>query len=467
LNTEKIKIEDSSFRDNLGTIVYLNNRILRVINKSGKKNLDFINKSGLLESAVKKEFLIETKLLNPKKLPFFFSKYEYVLESNIIPYISYPYEWTFEQLKIAAIHHLDFQIYLFNKGAVLRDSSAYNIQFIGAKPYFIDLLSIEKYQEGEYWLGYKQFCENFLNPLLLGSLKGIQHNNWFRGALEGIETTELNKIISLKDKLSLKIFTHVCLQADLNKKSVSNPEEISLKYKKLEKLPRKAYIAMLHQLKNWISKLFFKKDKTIWQNYSKENTYNFEENNEKVSVVKQFILKEKPNTLIDLGCNNGSYSKLSLNSGANSVIGFDFDHNAVSEAFNGAFENKLNFLPLLFDAANPSPSQGWNQKERKGFLERFKSDALIALAFEHHLIIGKNIPMEQFFDWIFKISKKGLIEFVPKSDYTIQKMLKFRNDIFLDYSEKKFEELLKKKAKIVNKTNITKSGRVIYEYKII
>jgi hypothetical protein len=103
----------------------------------------------------------------------------------------------------------------------------------------------------------------------------------------------------------------------------------------------------------------------------------------------------------------------------------------------------------------------------KSFLERFKSDTLITLAFEHLLIIRKNIPMEQFFDWIFKISKKGLIEFVPKSDYTIQKMLKFRNDIFLDYSEKKFEELLKKKAKIVNKTNITKSGRVIYEYKII
>ena len=313
MNTDKIQFEDSSFRDNLGNIVYLNKRILRVVNKSGKKNLDFIIESGLLENSIKKEFLIETKILNLKKLPTFFSKYEYVLESNIIPYISYPYEWSFEQLKIAAIHHLDFQIYLFNKGAVLRDSSAYNIQFIGAKPYFIDLLSIKKYNDGDFWLGYKQFCENFLNPLLLGSLKGIQHNNWFRGALEGIEATELNKIISLKDKLSLKIFTHVCLQANLNYKSLSNPNEISSKYKKLKKLPRKAYIAMLNQLKSWISKLFFKKDKTIWQNYSKENTYNFEENNKKVSVVKQFISKEKPNTLVDLGCNNGDYSKLSLN----------------------------------------------------------------------------------------------------------------------------------------------------------
>ncbi len=467
MNTDNIQIEDSSFRDNQGNIVYFNNRILRVINKSGKKNLDFINESGLLENSIKKNFLIKTKLLNQKDLPNFFSKYENVLESDIIPFISYPYEWTFDQLKKAAIHHLDFQIYLFDQGAVLRDSSAYNIQFIGAKPYFIDLLSIKKYEEGEYWIGYKQFCENFLNPLLLGSLKGIQHNNWFRGALEGVETTELNKIISLKDKLSFKVFTHVCLQANLNQKSISSPEKMSSKYKNLKKLPRKSYVSMLYQMKNWILKLSFKKEKTIWQNYSEENTYDSQENNEKELVVKDFIAKEKPNTLIDLGCNNGNYSKLSLNSGVNSVIGFDFDHNVISAAFNEAFEKELNFLPLLFDAANPSPNQGWNQKERKGFLERFKSDALIALAFEHHLIIGKNIPMDQFFEWIFKISKKGLIEFVPKSDFTVQKMLKYRKDIFHDYSEKKFEELLNKKANIINKTNITKSGRVIYEYKAI
>lgn len=126
---------------------------------------------------------------------------------------------------------------------------------------------------------------------------------------------------------------------------------------------------------------------------------------------------------------------------------------------------KKQILPLLLDASNPSPNQGWFQRERKGFIERFKADALIALAFEHHLIIGKNIPMQEFIDWITDISDYGLIEFVPKSDETIQRMLEFREDIFFDYSEKKFEMCLQNKAKIINKKKITKNGRIIYEYK--
>jgi hypothetical protein len=116
------------------------------------------------------------------------------------------------------------------------------------------------------------------------------------------------------------------------------------------------------------------------------------------------------------------------------------------------------------DATNPSPNQSWFQIERKGFLERFKSEVLIALAFEHHLIIGKNIPLEQFINWLLKISSNGLVEFVPKSDETVQKILQFREDIFLNYSENEFKNCLKSKSNIVNKNKITKSGGIIYEY---
>jgi len=102
--------------------------------------------------------------------------------------------------------------------------------------------------------------------------------------------------------------------------------------------------------------------------------------------------------------------------------------------------------------------------ERKGFLQRFKSDALLALAFEHHMIIGKNIPINQFIEWILEISKVGLLEFVPKSDKTVKQMLSYREDIFNDYSEKSFENLLQEKAKIIDKKNIFNSDRVIYEF---
>jgi ribosomal protein L11 methylase PrmA len=463
---KQIKKEDSSFRDNQGNIFYLDNKVLRGINKNGKKNFEFIYNKKILEDSIKSNYLISTKLINKDHLPDFFSNFEYIVESEVIPFISYPYEWSFEQLKKAALHHLDFQIFLFHKGAVLRDSSAYNIQFIGTKPYFIDLLSIKQYEYGEYWIGYKQFCENFLNPLLLGSLKGVHHNNWFRGNLEGIATTELNKLLSFKDKISFKIFTHIHLQAKLNIKSIENEKKISSKYHNLKKLSKTSYISIIVQLRNWISELTFKDESSIWQNYSKENTYDNLEYNQKKKIVGDFIKKTKPNTLIDLGCNDGDYSKLSLDSGAKYVVGFDFDHNTIANAFKMAKDDEDNFLPLILDASNPSPNQGWLQKERKGFIERFHADALIALAFEHHLIIGKNVPIQQFVEWITSISECGLIEFVPKTDKTIQKMLEYRDDIFSNYTEEEFENCLKEKSNIINKNTITKSGRIIYEYKI-
>ena len=466
MSKDNYHIEPSSFRDNLGNIYYFEKKILRTVNLNGKQNFEFLVNNKILEESIKRKFLIDSKVINKNELPKFFSKFEYVVESQLVPYISYPYEWSFEQLKCAAIHHLDFQIFLFENGAVLRDASAYNIQFIGSKPIFIDLLSIKKYQEGEYWIGYKQFCENFLNPLLLGSIKGINHNAWFRGNLEGISSVELNKLLSLGDKMSLKIFSHVYLQSRLNIMSIENSKKTSKKYQKLKKLSKNSYISIIKDLRAWISKLSFKKETTIWQNYSKENTYCISEFDQKKLVVSEFVKRVNPSTLIDLGCNDGVYSELCLNNGVKNVIGFDFDHNVISKAFFKAKKNKENFLPLVLDATNPSPNHGWFQKERKGFLERFKSEALIALAFEHHLIISKNIPLEQFIDWLLKISNNGLVEYIPKSDETIQKMLEFREDIFSDYTEIKFENYLKSKSNIINKTIVTKSGRIIYEFSL-
>jgi ribosomal protein L11 methylase PrmA len=459
-------IESSSFRDNLGNVYNYQNRILRSVNTFGKLNYEFLKSSNILDDSIKLKYLIETKELKKDKTPDFLMKFEYVLESKVIPFVTYPYEWTFEQLKKAALHHLDFQIFLLNKDAVLRDASAYNIQFIGSEPIFIDVLSIKKYDEGEYWLGYKQFCENFLNPLILGYKKGVYHNDWFRGSLEGIDTKEINKLLNLKDKLSYKIFFHTFLQSKLIDKTLNKPSETKKKIQSLKKYSRLSYLGILNQLRSWISKIEFKKDKSIWENYSKEHTYRDNEFDKKKEIVGNFINKVKPKKLIDLGCNTGDFSILSLDSGAENVVGFDFDHNAITEAYLKSSKKKLKFLPLVFNAVNPSPNQGWMQIERKGFMERFKSDTLIALAFEHHLIIGKNIPMNQFFDWISKISKNGLLEFIPKRDPTIQKMLEYRDDIFDYYSEENFEINLKKISKINNKTKITDSGRVLYEYEI-
>ena len=146
------------------------------------------------------------------------------------------------------------------------------------------------------------------------------------------------------------------------------------------------------------------------------------------------------------------------------MVGFDYDLNAVNNAYKLAKEEKLNFLPLYFDASNPSSNIGWAQNERKGFLERVNFSGMLSLAFEHHLAIAKNIPLDQVVKWLIKTAPKGLIEFVPKNDETIKKMLSLKGDIFKDYNEENFKKFILKEAKIISETKISESGRKIFEY---
>ena len=186
----------------------------------------------------------------------------------------------------------------------------------------------------------------------------------------------------------------------------------------------------------------------MWDDYSINNTYNKKEENLKIKTVSEFAEKYKFDKLIDLGCNDGVYSLECLKQGCKFVVGFDYDLNVINKAYNLSKKEKLNFLPLYLDASNPSPNIGWSQNERKGFLERLNFSGMLALAFEHHLAIAKNIPLDQLVRWLLNIAPRGLIEFVPKNDETIKKMLLLKGDIFKDYNEENFKNLILRNAKL-------------------
>ena len=171
--------------------------------------------------------------------------------------------------------------------------------------------------------------------------------------------------------------------------------------------------------------------------------------------------------IADIGCNDGDFSELCILSGSEYVVGFDYDQNSLEKSVLRSKEKKLNFLPLYLDATNPSSNMGWFQKERDGFLERCDFDGLIALAFEHHLTIAKNIPLNDMINWLLSIARVGLIEFIPKNDPTIQIMLALKGDIFPDYTEENFVKFLSSKALILNVNKIGDSGRKVYEYRKI
>ena len=452
-----------SFRDPSGQVYKYNNRIIRVVKKFGKERYKYIKESGLIEKSIKSNFLIDTREVNEEFKNLESKDFCYFLEHQKLEYISYPYEWSFYQLKAAALHHLNFQLFLLERGAILIDSSAFNIQFIDSKPIFIDVLSIDKYIEGDYWKGHSQFLQQFLNPLLLRSIKGLSFNDWYKGSLNGIKTTELNSLLSLKDKMSFNIFFSVVLLAKFENQNTKDPKGAIKKINKKKALSKNSYKGLLIQLKSWITKLTPLKKKTTWDTYSVSNTYDKEQEAKKIKIVTTFIKKVKPNLLADIGCNDGLYSFESLRSGCKKAIGFDIDTNAIDRAYNDSLKNGLNFLPLYFDAINPSARLGWFEKERGSFIDRLNFDSVIALAFEHHLALAQNIPLEEVVSWIMNIGKKGLIEYVDKTDETVINMLSLKGDIFPNYNQSNFEKNILVNGKIINKTILSKT-RVLYEF---
>jgi len=424
-------------------------------------DFDFVRSTGLIDQLVAADKLVAEVILDKDILGEVASGVYHVLEHPRLPYISYPYEWSFSALKSAALFHLDLQQAALQKDVSLTDATAYNVQFVGAKPIFIDHLSFSRYSEGEYWAGHRQFCEQFINPLLLRSVLGIAHNAWYRGALDGISAEDLRNILPWRSRLSWNILTNVFMQARLQKKSGADIDAIHRA--KSKRLPRIGYTQILHGIRRWIAKLEPKADgNSVWQDYASDNSYTDEENRKKRQFVADFVTKVRPGLLLDVGCNTGDYSALALENGAGYVVGFDFDQGALDHAFHRSQRESLNFLPLHLDAANPNPAQGWRESERMGFQERANGDAVLGLALIHHMAIAKNLPLGSAVNWLVEMAPQGIIEFVPKADPMAQRLLLLREDLFDDYNASSFESQLSRNANIVSSLKVSGSGRTLY-----
>lgn len=386
----------------------------------------------------------------------------HVLEHPRIPFISYPYEWSFAVHRAAALHHLDLHLEALDSGFMLSDASAYNVQFRGTKPVFIDHLSLRPYREGELWTGHRQFCMQFLNPLILWSRLRVPPNHWFRGSLEGIAPEDLAPLLPLRERLSWTVLTHVVAQASLQRRMIAGGAKNA--QAKAASLSKNALLGMLTGLRRYIAGMRLANAQTVWVDYAGQTSYSAEEAAAKRAFVAKMTDAVKPALLFDLGCNTGDYSDAALEAGAGYVVGFDFDHAALDRAFARFDEDGRPFLPLWMDAANPSPSQGWAQGERRGLRERASADALVALAFIHHIAIGRNVPLPSAVHWIMDLAPTGIIEFPHKSDPMVRRLLAQRDDIFADYGEEAFFGAVAARGRVVETKRMSDNGRLLVWY---
>jgi ribosomal protein L11 methylase PrmA len=453
--------DPASYRDPAGHVHHVNGRVYRSILPPGAANYRAARDSGFLDAATRSGRLIEGHEVDRSVLAAEAPDAEFVVEHPRLDFISYPYCWSFFGLRSAALLTLDLHIDALAHGLTLSDASAYNVQFTGPRPLFIDYLSMIRYEEGQVWLGYRQFCEQFLNPLLLTAKTGASFQAWYRGSLEGIPSSDMAAVLPFMSKLNPLIALHTVVQGRMQR-------SVSARQTKKAQSIRLSKTALTNNLRSMRGLVAGLKppaaQNSPWQDYERTAQYTPDERAAKARFVAAAVSASGARTVWDLGCNSGEYSEIALGSGARLVIGLEPDVGALNAAFQRAEARQLNFLPLSVDLTNPPPSAGWRQQERLGLSERANADCILCLALLHHLVIGRNLPLPEVLGWLVSLAPNGVIEFVPKSDPMAQQLLTWKPAVAPDYDLENVRQVLGALARITREEVVTASGRTLFAY---
>jgi ribosomal protein L11 methylase PrmA len=385
------------------------------------------------------------------------------LEHPRIATISFPYEWPFELLKRAALLHLELHRALLKRDLALSDGYAYNVQFVGTRPAFIDALAIVPYVEGQPWAGYTQFCESFLNPLLLAS-RGCE--NWqdsYRGRLRGIRTREVARQVGFWGAWRAGALLHVFVNSQAEARGAGAPPPTGAK---TPKVSRAGLDLMLASLERCIRKLSLPTPRAAhWGGYEGDNSYSDEQRSKKHDAVREFVARTRPSLVLDIGCNAGEYTQVALAAGAQSAIGLERDAQAVNLAVRRADGLAQPFLPLQLDIQNPSPAQGWSLEERRSLRDRLEPDAVLCLALIHHLVIGEGVPLDRVVRGIVALAPTGLIEFVPREDPMSRRIAGPAERLTHPYDLPTLLSILSQTAAVTSQILVSDTGRVLIEYR--
>ena len=433
--------EVGSFRDPDSRVFLDDDAVYRVLSPDGWEDWIALAATPLLEELIEQGRLIATEEAELEELPDLTAGPAVgALRHEKVPFVSYPYEWPFSMLKDAALLQLDLGRRALEHDLTLKDASAYNVQFRGARPVFVDVGSFERLNEGEPWAGYRQFCMLFLYPLMLQAYRGMPYHALLRGALDGIEPSHARALLPARRR---GVLTHVILHARLEARYAdAGGREVKRELKRAG-FGKALLDANLRKLEKLVRRLEFKPGRTAWTEYGRTNTYTGDEAARKAEFVRQAAARRPGGLVWDLGCNDGTYSRVAAEHAA-TVVAVDADH-ATVDGLSRALrdEGRTDILPLVMSVTDPSPDLGWRGLERARPERRGTPDLVLALALVHHVVITGNVPVREFVGWLRSLDAALVIEFPERDDPMVQKLLSGKTEkANPDYERETFERAL-------------------------
>ena len=453
-------LEPGSFRDPESRVFYADGQVFRSLSKEGLEDFEALAASGLLDDAriVRTERADDAAGLEQ----LLARETAAVLRHELIPFVSYPYEWTFSMLKDAALVQLDLLLAALDHELVLKDSSPYNVQWRGARPVFVDVGSFERLREGEPWVGYRQFCMLYLYPLLLQSAKGVPFHAWLRGSIDGIAPAQMRGLSSFRDRLRRGWFTNVFLHARLEQRYGDRGGEVKRDVKRAG-FNKQILLANVRKMKKLVERLEWSPPEGVWVAYGERNSYTDDDARRKDEFVRDVSSSRHWPLVWDIGCNNGRYSRIAAER-AKTVVAVDADQGPVELLYRELRDQgDEQILPLTMNLADPSPGLGWRGLERKAMPERGKPDLVLALALVHHVAISANVPVKEFVDWLASLGCSLVIEFPTREDPMVEKLLAPKRDgLHPDYELGFFERCLGEAFEVERSERLESGTRVLY-----
>jgi len=442
----------SSYRDPSGFIFESDGVLYRQVNSSFKEHFDHFIQSGCYDHLVKKGLLVPHDDIQRN---FTGIDHYKTLRPERIEFISYPYEWSFDMLKDAALLTLQLVKEALSFKMILKDATPYNIQWHKGKFIFIDTLSFEKYEEMP-WIAYRQFCENFLGPLLIMHYSKRQLPGLMLAWPDGIPLTTIASLLPNRSRFSLHTYLHIHLHAKISQKKSAGPG-------KTGNLSKQKLLNIISSLEVLINKLKVPAQKSEWSEYYDEAAQRNDYLEQKKKIIEAWVNEMHDiKTAADLGANEGEFSILLAKKNIYTIAA-DLDPYCINRLYSNTKKGtEKNIQPLVIDLSNPSPATGVNNEERNSFISRVNTDLAMALALVHHLAIGKNIPFELIADLLRRTGKTVIIEFVPKEDEKVKLMLQQKKDIYTLYTETNFVKAFERYFIVADKKIIPGTGRVLY-----
>jgi len=463
-NDSGFDIESGSFRDPESRIFYAEGAVYRALSRDGLADFEALKATKVFESTQADGRLVRTELVEEADSHPNLLVHERagVLKHERIPFVSYPYEWTFSMLKDAALLQLDLLEASLKEGLTLKDASSYNVQFKGSKPVFVDVGSFERRREGEGWVGYRQFCMLFLYPLMLQAVKDVPYHGLLRGQIDGIPPTQMRDLSSFRDRFRKGFTTSVFLHARLEAKYADRAGEVKGDLKRAN-MQSEILLAQVRKMRKVVGRLQWNPPQGVWVAYGERNSYSDADAQRKDEFVREVATSQRWPITWDIGANNGRYSRIAAE-GSDYVLALDADQGPMELLYRTLRdEGAENILTLTMNLADQSPNLGWRGTERRDLAGRGVPDLVLALALIHHTTITANVPVAEFIDWLASLETSLVIEFPTHEDPMVQKLLSGKREgLHTDYERGNFERVLWDAFDVERRERLASGTRLLY-----